>query len=110
AMNSDPLIAKESQPTETAAVMLGAADELEKKFPTFTLPLFILHGTEDKATRPSGSQAFYDAAASTDKTLKLYEGHYHDLLNDIDKEVVLADIQNWIDQRIPAETSSATGA
>ncbi|MBC7901310.1 MAG: lysophospholipase [Saprospiraceae bacterium] len=110
AMNSDPLIAKESQPTETAAVMLGAADELEKKFPTFTLPLFILHGTEDKATRPSGSQAFYDGAASTDKTLKLYEGHYHDLLNDIDKEVVMADIQNWIDQRIPAETSSATGA
>ena len=32
-------------------------------------------------------------AGSTDKTLKLYEGHFHDLLNDVDKEVVMADIQ-----------------
>jgi len=31
-----------------------------------------------------------------------WEGHFHDLLNDIDKEVVLADIQRWIDERIPA--------
>lgn len=61
----------------------------------------ILHGTLDKATKPSGSQRFYDTAGSPDKTLKLYEGHYHDLLNDIDKEVVIADIQQWIDSRIP---------
>ena len=40
-----------------------------------------------------GSQLFYDTAGSTDKTLKLYEGHVHDLLNDIDKEVVMADIK-----------------
>jgi alpha-beta hydrolase superfamily lysophospholipase len=41
-------------------------------------------------------------AGSTDKTLKLYEDHFHDLLNDIDKEVVMADIQRWLDERIPA--------
>jgi alpha-beta hydrolase superfamily lysophospholipase len=41
-------------------------------------------------------------AGSTDKTLKLYEGHFHDLLNDRDKEVVLADIQRWIDAHLPA--------
>jgi alpha-beta hydrolase superfamily lysophospholipase len=35
----------------------------------------------------SGSQYFYEQAGSTDKTLKLYEGHYHDLLNDLDKDV-----------------------
>ena len=34
--------------------------------------------------------------------LKLYEGHYHDLLNDIDKEIVMADINDWIDARVPA--------
>jgi hypothetical protein len=36
---------------------------------------------------------------STDKTLKLYD-HYHDLLNDIGKEEVMADIKGWIDARI----------
>ena len=64
--------------------------------------MLILHGTPDKATKPSGSRRFYDTTGSTDKTLKLYEGHYHDLLNDRDKEVVMADIQQWIDARIPA--------
>ena len=44
--------------------------------------MLILHGTADKVTKPSGSQLFYDTAGSTDKTLKLYDGHVHDLLND----------------------------
>ena len=104
-MNSDPLIAKESQPAETAAEMLKAADRLKENMPNFTVPVLIIHGTADKATRPAGSQYFYNNAASTDKTLKLYEGHYHDLLNDVDREKVIADIQNWLDERLPAGTS-----
>ena len=39
-----------------------------------TLPVLILHGTEDKAAKPSGSQLFYETAGSKDKTLKLYQG------------------------------------
>jgi alpha-beta hydrolase superfamily lysophospholipase len=58
-----------------------------------------LHGTLDKVTRPSGSQLFYDTVGSADKTLKLYEGYYHDLLHDIGKEKVMADITGWIDAR-----------
>jgi alpha-beta hydrolase superfamily lysophospholipase len=80
------------------------------QFPSITLPVLILHGTEDKATKPSGSQHFYEQAGSSDKTLKLYEDHFHDLLNDVDKEIVMADIQSWIDERIPAENSAASGA
>ena len=100
-MNADPLIAGESQPAQTAAVLVRAAQRLKQEFGLITLPVLILHGTLDKATKPSGSQHFYEMAGSTDKTLKLYEGHYHDLLNDIDKEVVMADILSWLDQRIP---------
>jgi alpha-beta hydrolase superfamily lysophospholipase len=86
---------------ETAAEMLKAADRLTGNFPKLTVPVFIIHGTVDKATRPAGSQRFYDAAGSKDKTLKLYEGHYHDLLNDLGKEEVMADILAWIDKRLP---------
>jgi acylglycerol lipase len=111
-MNNDILIAGESQPAQTAAAMLRADERLKKEFPLITLPVLILHGTADKATKPSGSQHFYEQAGSRDKTLKLYEGHYHDMLNDLDKEVVMADIQNWVDERIPAssETSAVSGA
>jgi alpha-beta hydrolase superfamily lysophospholipase len=100
AMNADPLIAHETQPTKTVAEMVRADERLKAEFPQITLPVLILHGTLDKATKPSGSQFFYDTAGSKDKTLKLYEGHFHDLLNDLGKEEVMGDIQNWIDARI----------
>jgi hypothetical protein len=34
--------------------------------------------------------------------LKLYDGHFHDLLNDIDKEKAMSDIKQWINARIAA--------
>ena len=95
-MNDDPLIAHETQPTKTMAEMVRADERLRKEFPSIMLPVLILHGTADQATKPSGSQRFYDLAGSKDKTLKLYDGHFHDLLNDIDKDVVMADIKTWI--------------
>jgi len=63
-------------------------------------PVLILHGSADKATKPSGSQFFYDTTGSKDKTLKLYEGHFHDLLADLGKQQVMADIQAWIDAHL----------
>ena len=110
AMNNDPLIADEAQPVETMAALVRADEQLKKEFPNITLPLLILHGTADKAAKPSGSQLFYDTAGSLDKTLKLYEEHYHDLLNDIDKEIVVADIKHWIDERISVHRGSSAGA
>lgn len=102
AMNADPLIAHETQPTQTVAAMVRADERLKKEFPSITLPVLILHGTHDKATKPSGSQQFFDTAGSSDKTLKLYQGGYHDLLNDTDKATVMADITAWLDARLPA--------
>ena len=100
AMNADPLIANEVQPTLTVAEMVRADERLKREFPLITLPVLIMHGTADKVTRPEGSQTFYDNAGSKDKTLKLYEGHAHDLLNDLDKETVMGDINAWIDARV----------
>jgi alpha-beta hydrolase superfamily lysophospholipase len=102
AMNADPLIAHETQPTRTVAELARADDRLRREFPAFALPLLILHGTADKATRPSGSRRFHDSAGSADKTLKLYEGHYHDLLNDVGKEAVMDDVKAWLAAHLPA--------
>ena len=101
-MDADPLIADETQPTLTVAELARADERLKEQFASIRLPVLILHGTSDKATKPSGSQFFYESAGSHDKTIKLYDGHFHDLLNDLDKEVVLADIEQWISARLPA--------
>jgi acylglycerol lipase len=102
AMNNDPLIAHETQPTRTLAALVRADADLKKGFSRITLPLLILHGTADKAAKWSGSQHFYEKAGSVDKKLKLYDGAYHDLLNDHGKEKVIADIKGWIDDRLRA--------
>lgn len=105
AMNADPLIAHESQPTRTLAALVHADVRLRDGFAQITLPLLILHGTHDKAAKPSGSQHFYEAAGASDKTLKHYEGGFHDLLNDDDRDLVIADISGWIDEHLDRSLS-----
>ncbi len=96
ALEADPFCKGEIQPARTVAALLKATDRMKAEFGTLKLPLLIMHGTLDKATVPAGSREFHAAAGSADKMLKLYEGHYHDLLNDIGKQQVLADVVAWI--------------
>lgn len=102
ALNNDPLTAHEVQPAITVAALVRADERLHDEFPLITLPVLIMHGTVDKATVCQGSKFFYETVGSKDKTLKLYEGHFHDLLNDIGKEDVISDITAWIDKHVPA--------
>lgn len=99
-MNEDPLIAHEAQPTKTVAQLVYADERLKREFGLMTLPVLILHGTSDKVTKPGGSQFFYDNAGSVDKTLKLYDGYAHDLLNDVGREVVINDIIVWLERHL----------
>jgi alpha-beta hydrolase superfamily lysophospholipase len=100
ALNADPLTLDEVQPVQTVAAFARAGERFEREFGRITLPVLILHGTADKATRPDGSQQFFDEAGSADKSLKLYEGHVHDLLNDLGREQVMDDIVLWIEKRL----------
>ena len=104
---ADPLTKDENQPVETVAALARAAERLDREFNRITLPVLILHGTADKVTRPDGSEQFYREAGSSDKTLKLYEGSYHDPLNDLDRERVLDDIVGWIEARLPVKEAAA---
>lgn len=99
-LNADPLTQDETQPAATVAALVRADERLRAEFPTITLPVLIMHGTADKATVCQGSEFFYETAGSSDKTLKLYKDHYHDLLADIGKEEVMADIKAWIAARV----------
>ena len=100
ALNADEYTQGETQPVATVAAFARAGERFEREFSRITLPVLILHGTHDKATRPDGSQQFFDEAGSSDKTLKFYDGHYHDLLNDLGREQVMADIVGWIGERV----------
>ncbi len=106
-MDSDPYVRAEVEPAVTVAAMARANDRLLVEFPQITLPLLILHGTADKVTKPGGSQFFHETAGATDKTLRLYEGHAHDLLNDTGRERVMDEILAWLGSKL-AEKEQAT--
>lgn len=102
-LEADPLTKGESQPAATVAALVRADERLQASFSQITLPLLILHGTADRATVCHGSEYFHEHAGSKDKMLRLYEGHYHDLLADLGREEVLSDITQWIDARLVTE-------
>ncbi len=94
---NDPLVFHGGFPVRTAAEILRAAGRLQTAAGHLTLPLLVLHGTGDRVTDPRGSRLLVARAGSTDKTLRLYPGLYHELLSEPEREQVLADLLAWLD-------------
>jgi acylglycerol lipase len=97
---ADPLVVHRPLPLRTIYRLVERGKEAEAQLSTLRLPLLVLHGEADTITPPAGSPRIMEKAASSDKTLKLYPGMYHEIVNEIGKEEVLADIGNWLDAHI----------
>lgn len=63
-------------------------------------PILILHGGADKIIFPQNAHHLYDNISSTDKEVKVYEGLYHEILNEKAKDEVIEDIHRWIEKRL----------
>lgn len=96
ANRADPLVHHGAIPARTGAEVLGAMQRIERGRATLRLPVLIWHGTDDKLTEPDGSCAFGAHVGSPDRTLTLYEGNYHETLNDLDRERVIGALTGWI--------------
>ncbi len=59
-------------------------------------PLLMLQGTADNMVIPAATQEFFERVTTADKTLRLYDGYFHELHNDLDKEKPLGDIVEWL--------------
>jgi acylglycerol lipase len=95
----DPLVYHGRFPVRTGAEILRAGKQIQDSANLLRLPLLILHGTGDLVTSSEGSRLLHMRAGSCDKTLHLYEGLYHDLLHEPEKEHVKADIVAWIKEK-----------
>ncbi len=83
-----------------ASEILNAQQAAFAAAPNLTLPLFVQHGTADKLAEPGGSRQFYEAAGSTDKQRIEYDGLYHEIYNEPEKDEVLAALISWLDTHI----------
>ncbi|NER13934.1 alpha/beta fold hydrolase [Leptobacterium flavescens] len=93
----DPLVHDRISPNFSFPVMeagewaLSKAGELEA-------PMLLLHGTADRIIDHKATAEFNEKAGNA--SLKLYEGGYHELHNDEEKEKLLEDIVNWINVKL----------
>jgi acylglycerol lipase len=96
----DPLVFCGKIPAREGAEALKAARRIEAGIGTIDVPMLILQGTADRIVDPAGSRRLYEKAGAADKTLKLYDGFYHEIMNDPGQQAVLKDIKDWLAARV----------
>ena len=97
---NDPLVYRGKIRARFGGEMVKLQQELPRQMPEINLPILIMHGTADLLCDPQGSQMLYERVGSRDKTLKLYEGFYHEIFNEPGHKQVLADMEAWLATRI----------
>jgi acylglycerol lipase len=97
----DPLVHHGSVPARTGAEILAAMARIERGRAALRVPVLVYHGSDDKLTEPEGSRMFAAHAGSPDRTLTIYEGSYHETMNDLDRERVVDALIGWIAERSP---------
>jgi len=108
AYETDPLNYHGRVRSRTGAQLNGAIAQARARFDRVTAPVYIVHGAEDRLVPAEGSRLLYERCRSDDKTLKVYEGGYHELLNDFGKEGVLKDLCAWLAARSSPGSKSST--
>lgn len=100
AYESDPLVHHGKVKAGIARGMIIAAESFPARLPSLTLPVLLLHGTEDHLADISGSRMIAAHAGSKDLTLKTYDGLFHEVFNEPEQDKVLDDLVDWLRPRL----------
>lgn len=96
AYDEDPLNYRGALTAGIGGAMLRTMETFPSRLPSLKLPLLVMTGTDDKLVKPEGAELVVRLAGSTDKTLKTYDGLYHEVFNEPEKELVLGDLADWL--------------
>jgi acylglycerol lipase len=97
AYRADPLVYTGKVRARTGAETLLAIARVSRALSNLTLPVLVMHGSDDRLASPRGAQLLIDSMGSPDKTLRLYDGFYHEIFNEPEREQVFADLVEWLD-------------
>lgn len=70
------------------------------------LPVLMMQGLADAVVVPSATQEFFAQIGSEDKSLRLFEGYYHELHNDLGRERPIGAVLDWLNDRCPVPGNS----
>ena len=93
---NDPLVFRGKIPARTGAELARMWKTLPGQMPKIKLPILIMQGTADQLANSESSKLLYERIGSKDKTLKLYDGFYHEIFNEPEYKRVMADVEAWL--------------
>jgi len=97
---NDPLVYTGKTTARLAAELLKTMQQVTDQAAKIQLPLMIVQGSEDKLVDPGGAPMLFKAVSSEDKRLKVYDGLYHEVFNEPEREQVLGDVYDWIEAHL----------
>ncbi|MDJ0393751.1 alpha/beta hydrolase [Rhodococcus sp. G-MC3] len=100
AYDNDPLVHHGKIPAGLAGQFVGAMESFPARVPSLTLPVLLQHGSDDKLADVSGSRMIAEKAGSSDLTIEVYDGLYHEVFNEPENERVLDDLIRWLAPRV----------
>ena len=96
----DPLVCHGKTPARLAAELLEAMQYVTEEVERISLPFIVVQGSDDRLVDPGGAQMLYDRASSEDKTIRIYDGLWHEVFNEPERARVLKDVEDWIAARL----------
>jgi alpha-beta hydrolase superfamily lysophospholipase len=95
--DADPLNYHGKLPARTVAELASTIASFPEVVTKFTLPVLVMHGTGDRIVPPVATDMIEQRAGSDDLTVIRYDGLYHELLNEPERDRVVGDIADWLD-------------
>ena len=99
AYEQDPLVHHGKLPARTVAELTRAVESFPDRLPSLTVALLVFHGRADRITEPAGSELVHARAGSADKEIVLFDGLYHETMNEPERNEVLDRVVAWLDAR-----------
>jgi acylglycerol lipase len=94
---TDPQVFHGKLPVRTVTELAGEIGRLEEAVPSITLPVLLMYGAADRIVPTAGSEMLRDRLGSKDLTVTPYEGLYHEILNEPERDQVIAQLADWLD-------------
>ena len=95
--DADPLNFHGKLPARTVQQMAQEIARFPQTVPSITVPLLVQVGTADELVPPQSSELVYGWASSQDKTIEHYDGLFHEILNEPERDAVVTDTIAWLD-------------
>ena len=97
---NDPLVYRGKTTAGLVTAIFSAMNRVVANAASIRLPMLIMHGSIDRLTAVDGSKLLHEKVSAEDKQLVIYEGLYHEILNEPEREIVMADILRWLEPHI----------